>query len=615
MPKKPLQALCFSTLAAMALFASVQWISPPARAAESAHAIAMHGEPALPDGFGHFPYADPEAPKGGSITYGVVGTFDSLNPFILKSMRTTARGIWGDPEFGNLIYEPLMSRSRDEAFTLYGRLAESVALSDDRTWIEFHLNPKARWSDGEPVTADDVLFTFEILDEFGRPPYSSRMERIEKIEKTGERSVRFTFNDKSDREFPLIVAMMPVLPRHAIDRANFASSTLEPPVGSGPYRVENVEAGSRIVYAKNPDYWGKDLPVMKGLYNFDRVTVEYFRSVQAQFEAFKKGLFDVLPEGNPAEWRRAYDFPAVSEGRVRKEEFLKKTPASMTGFVFNTRRAIFADRKVRRALAMLFDFEWVNRNLFFDAYERSGSYWQNSDLSALGVAADEREKQLLAPFPDAVMPDAMDGTYAPVKSDGSGRDRKVLRAAYDALVEAGFTRKGSVLVDASGKELRFEFMTRNEAEEKLAIAYGRALGALGITLDIRSVDDSQYQQRLQEFDYDMILASYSASLSPGIEQTGRWGSQSRDVPGSFNYAGAAEPAIDAMIEAILQARASEDFRAAVRALDRVLISGHYVVPLYHLPRQWVASWSHLAHPAYTSIYGVRFPAWWDTRAR
>ncbi|MCB2080302.1 MAG: hypothetical protein KDE55_21735, partial [Novosphingobium sp.] len=276
---------------------------------------------------------------------------------------------------------------------------------------------------------------------------------------------------------------------------------------------------------------------------------------------------------------------------------------------------VFADRRVRRALAMLFDFEWVNKNLFFGAYERTGSYWQNSDLSALGVPADEREKALLAPFPDAVSVDVMDGTYAPAASDGSGRDRKVMRAAYELLVEAGYKRQGSKLVDPNGQPLSFSFMTRNESEEKLAIAYRRSLAALGIGLEIRSVDDSQYQRRLQDFDYDMILASYSASLSPGIEQTGRWGSASRDIPGSFNYAGAADPAIDAMIEAMLQARKAEDFRAAVRALDRVLISGHYVVPLYYLSGQWVARWAHLAHPEYTSIYGYQFPTWWDTRAQ
>ncbi|MEC9342552.1 MAG: extracellular solute-binding protein [Pseudomonadota bacterium] len=574
----------------------------------------MQGEPALEPGFDHLPYADPQARQGGSITYGVVASFDSLNPFILKSMRTTARGMWGDPQFGHLIFEPLMFRSRDEPFTMYGLLAESVTMPEDRSWIEFHLNPQARWSDGEPVTPDDVLFTFDILTEHGRPPYSSRMDKIAAIEKTGERSVKFTFNEKSDREFPLIIALSPVLPRHATVRETFPDSTLVPPVSTGPYRVEKVEPGSRIVYRKRADYWGKDLAVTRGLYNFDRVTVEYFGSIQALFEAFKKGLVDIYFEGDPAQWERAYDFPAVHDGRVRKEIFEQKTPAAMTGFVFNTRRPVFAEREVRRALAMLFDFEWINRSLFFGTYARTASFWQNSGLSAIGVPANERERELLAPFPDAVTPAVLDGTYRPSVTDGSGRDRKVLRAAYQALLASGYRREGEKLVDSGGRPLAFEMLTRGENEEKLAIAYRRTLETIGITVSIRSVDDAQYQLRLQDFDYDMVIATYTASLSPGIEQVRRWGSLSRDVPGSFNFAGAADPAIDAMIDAVLRARSTEDFRAAVRALDRVLISGHYLVPLYHLPGQWVASWTYLEHPGYTAIYGYQLPTWWDTRA-
>lgn len=599
----------------MLLCACLLMAAAPAHALEPVHAIAMHGEPALAPDFAHLPYADPRAPKGGAIAYGVVGTFDSLNPFILQSMRTTARGIWNDPQIGNLVYQSLMFRSADEPFTLYGYLAESVAMPDDRSWIEFHLNPAARWSDGTPVTPEDVIFTYDILTEHGRPPYSSRMQKIERIDKTGDRSVRFTFNDQSDREFPLIVAISPVLPRHATDRETFAGSTLAPPVGSGPYLVDQVEAGSRVVFRRDPDWWARDLPVMRGLFNFDRISVEYFGSAQAQFEAFKKGLFDVNYEGDPAQWRRAYDFPAVADGRVRKETFPVRTPAGMTGFVFNTRRPVFADRRVREALAMVFDFEWVNKNLFFDAYRRTGSFWHGSELSALGRPAGERERTLLAAFPQAVSPAVMDGRWAPPVTNGSGRDRKVLKAAFDLLGEVGFRRAGDRLAGAAGQPLAFEILTRSESEERLAIAYRRSLEALGVAVSLRGVDDAQYQRRLQDFDYDMVIASYSASLSPGIEQTFRWSSASRDTPGSFNFAGAADPAIDAMIGALLQARGAEDFTAAVRALDRVLISGHYVVPLYHLGEQWVASWTHLAHPEYTSVYGYQMPAWWDGRAK
>jgi peptide/nickel transport system substrate-binding protein len=590
-------------------------VLPPVQAAaqEKSHAIAMHGEPALAAGFTHFPYANPDAPKGGSIAYGVIGTFDSLNPFILKSMRTTARG-GVDPQFGNLVFESLMLRSRDEPFTLYPLLAEAVTMPQDRSWIEFHLDARAKWSDGKPVTPEDVIFTYEVFTESGRPPFSTRTRKIERIEKTGERSVRFTFNADSDREFPLIVALTPVIPRHATKRETFAESSLEIPVGSGPYLLEKVEPGQRVTYRRNPDYWGRDIASMRGHFNFDTITIEYFGSAQAQFEAFKKGLFDIYPEGDPAQWQRAYDFPAVAEGRVKKLEFESGAPANMFGFIFNTRRPVFADARVREALAMAFDFEWANKNLYFGAYSRTGSFWQGSDLSALGKPAGEMEKALLAPFPAAVQASVMDGSWAPETTDGSGRDRKVLRKAFDLLTAAGFKRNGKLLASQSGETISFEIMTRSEGEEKLAIAYQRQLEALGVTVSIRSVDDAQYQRRLQDFDYDMILGTYSASLSPGIEQTGRWSAQSRDTPGSFNYAGAADPALDAMIDAVLNARGGEEFVAAVRSLDRVLISGHYVVPLYHLRGQWVAAWEQLAFPEKTALYGYQLPVWWDRRA-
>lgn len=576
------------------------------------HAISMLGEPALAADFLHFPYARPDAPQGGTIAYGVVGTFDSLNPFVLNSMRTTARGMW-DPEYGKLIFESLMVRSADEPFSLYGMLAEGAAMPDDRSWIEFTLNAAAKWSDGMPVTPEDVIFTYELLTDKGRPPFNARMKKIEKIEKTGERKVRFTFNDQSDREFPLIVAgFMPVLPKHATLAEGFENSTLTPPVGSGPYAIETLEAGSRIVYKRRADYWGARLPVNRGHLNFERITIDYFGSVQARFEAFKKGLFDVYPEGDPAEWERAYDFPAVSEGRVKKAVFQYRTPSSMYGFVFNTRMPVFKDRKVREALAMLFDFEWVNKNLFFDAYKRTGSYWQGSQLSALGQPADQREKELLAAFPDAVSKEVMDGSWKPPVSDGSGRDRKMLRAALKLLNDAGYFAKGEKLTGADGLPLAFEIMTKGEGEERLAIAYKRSLEILGIDVAIRSVDDAQYQRRIQNFDFDMILASYSASLSPGTEQEGRWASASRDNAGSFNYAGTADPAIDALIAQILVSRDPQDFTAAVRALDRVLISGHYVVPLFHLPAQRVAYWTRLAHPEKTPMFGVQYPVWWSS---
>lgn len=576
------------------------------------YALSMHGDVALPADFTHFPYANPDAPKGGTLRMGVVGTFDSLNPFVLKSMRTTARGLFGDQDFGNLVYETLMQRSRDEPFTLYGLLAEKVAIDPERTWIEFTLNPEARWSDGEPVTVDDVIFTYEILTEKGRPPYNNRMSRIKKIEKTGERSVRFVFNEKSDREFPLLIAAsMPVLPKHAIDPGTFGNSTLKAPVGSGPYLASDIQPGQRIVYKLNPDYWGKDLPVRRGFDNFSTFSIEYYRNETALFESFKKGLLDVFLEANPTRWKKSYDFPAVTEGKVIKENFVKGTPANMLGFVFNTRRPIFEDRRVRQALGLLFDFEWANRNLFADQYNRLQSFWEGSELSSFSKPADARERALLAPFPEAVRKDVMDGTWHPSITDGSGHDRGPAKKAYELLIGAGFSFENGKALDPSGKPLHFEIMTRSPDEEKVALAYKRNLARLGIEADIRSADDAQYQQRLQTFDYDMILGALTGSLSPGNEQWQRWGSLSRDAQGSFNYPGVADPAVDAMIEAMLAARERSDFVSAVRALDRILISGDYYIPLYYLPYQWVARWDRIGHPEKTSLYGYQLPTWWQ----
>ncbi|MEN0001557.1 MAG: extracellular solute-binding protein [Pseudomonadota bacterium] len=587
--------------------------------AEPMHGIAMHGEPALPADYTHFPYADPDAPQGGAISYGVVGTFDSLNPFVLKSMRTTARGVW-DPQFGNLVYESLLQRSRNEPFTMYGLLAETVEWNDERTWIEFTLNANAKWNDGVPVTPEDVIFTYDLFTEKGRPPYNRRMARIESIEKTGDRTVRFNFNENSNREYPLIIGLTPVLPKHAIDPETFDAGTLEPPVGSGPYLVDSVEPGTRIVYKKNPDYWGNDVPSMRGFANHGTITVEYFRDSSAQFEAFKKGVFDVYFESDPIKWASAYDFPAAQEGQVKQSTFVSDRPDRFLGFFFNTRREVFADPKVREAVAMLYDFEWVNENLFGGLYTRTGSFWQNSaELSALGRPATEREVELLEPYMDRVLPSVMDGTYAPQVTDGSGRDRNVLREAVAKLGEAGYAIEDGQMMK-EGEQLSFEILlgtavgaSKNEIE-RMALSMQRAAETIGIEVTLRAVDDAQFQQRRQTYDYDMTAASLSASLSPGAEQIWRWGTQSVEPEGTFNFAGANDEAIDALIDEIVDARARDDFAAAVRALDRVLISGHYAIPLYHLRETWVAHWDHIQYPdTPTPLYGYQLPVWYSTK--
>ncbi|EJF88731.1 extracellular solute-binding protein [Bartonella tamiae] len=575
--------------------------------------IAMHGQPELDANFKHLPYADPTAKKKGEISYGVIGTFDGLNPFVIKSFRTTARGLFADEQFGGLVFESMAVRSRDEPFTIYGLIAEKIKLNDERTEIVFHINPLARFSDGVPITSEDVIFTINLLREKGRPPFDRHMKRIETIEKIDEHTIKLTFPHSKDREFPLILSTsIPILPKHAIDVDHFEENGLTPLMGSGPYMISRIDPGERIVYKRNENYWGYDLAVNQGINNFETIKIVYYRNDNTRFEAFKKGILDVFIEepANPNRWRLSYDFPAVKDGRVIKESFQKKTPADMLGFVFNTRKVIFQDRRVREALSLVFDFEWVNNNLYNNVYKRTEGFWAGSNLSAVGRTASEKERELLAPYPDAVLPTVMNGTWHTPTTNASGMDRDLTQIAWKKLVEAGFSRKNKKAIGPNGQIFKFEIMTQTLEEEKVALAYQRSLARIGIDVDVRTVDDTQYQNRLSSFDYEMIVGKLRASLSPGNEQINRWGSASRDIEGSFNFAGAADPAIDAIITAMLNATTNEDFVASVRALDRILISGNYYLPLYHLPDQWIARWSHIKHPSYTSLYGYRLPTWW-----
>jgi peptide/nickel transport system substrate-binding protein len=382
-------------------------------------------------------------------------------------------------------------------------------------------------------------------------------------------------------------------------------------IGSGPYLPVEIKAPDHIVYKRNPDYWGKDLPIKRGFDNYDEIRIEYYRDASTMFEAFKKGLYDVQPEGDPAAWNTNYTFPAVTDGRVVKENYKTGTPKGMSGFLFNTRRPIFSDIRVRKALAKLFDFEWVNKNLYYGAYVRAAGYFNDSDLSSIGRPASDKEKALLAPYPGLVDPAVMDGTYRPQASDGSGSDRKVLREALSELQAAGYELRGNTLVNkATGQPLTFEIMVTTKEDERLALAYSRTLQRIGITVSIRNVDAAQYQERRNNFDFDMIRYSWAVSLSPGNEQVYRWGSAAADQNGSFNYSGAKVPALDALIQAMLSAPTREDFVAAVRAFDRVLISEAYAVPLFYLPEQWIARWTRIEHPDKTPVTGYALPTWW-----
>jgi peptide/nickel transport system substrate-binding protein len=468
------------------------------------------------------------------------------------------------------------------------------------------------------VTAHDVIFSWRLLRDHGRPNHRTYYSKVKKAEAIDARTVRFDLSGSDDRELPLILGLMPVLPKHAIDPATFENTSLSPMIGSGPYTVANVEPGRSVKLKRNADYWGRDLPINRGLWNFNEIRFDYYRDANAYHEAFKRGLFDFRTDNDPAHWQTAYDFPAVHAGRVVKESFPSGLPKGSFYFVFNTRRAIFADVRVREALGMLFDFEWINHNLFYDLYRRTAGYFDGSELSAYHRPANGRERALLAPFPGAVRADIMDGAWSPPVNDGSGRDRRMLRRALALLKTAGYELRGTQLVNRkSGQPLKFEIMvvTRNDSldEERLAQVYASNLKRAGITATVRVVDPVQFESRRISFDFDMIQNRWDESLSPGNEQAFYWSSAAADSSGSRNYMGVKSPAEDALIANLLTARERPDVVATVRALDRVLMSGFYTVPLCHLPAHWVARWTTVAHPATTSLMGYAPETWWRAR--
>jgi len=583
------------------LLATLLWIGEPA--ANPSHGIAMHGEARYQPDFTNFAYTDPEAPKGGEIVFGVLGSFDSLNPLIVRGVAAA-----GLREY---VFESLMARAMDEPFSLYGLLAETIETPEDRSWVTFVLHPDARFSDGKPVTTDDVIFSHGLLRDHGRPNHRTYYAKVTKVEKVGARGVRFTFSNDGDREMPLIMGLMPVLPRHIFSEDSFEQTSLKPPVGSGPYLVEEVKPGTSITYQRDDNYWGKDLPVNRGRFNFDKVRYDYYRDGSSLFEAFKKGLYHVRSEGDPGRWALAYKIPPVNDGRIVREEFSIGVPSGMSALVFNTRKPIFADQRVREALTLMFDFEWLNKNLYHGLYARTQSYFDRSELSSHGQAADQHERQLLSPFTAELKPEIVEGTYRQPVSNGSGRNRDNRRKALELLESAGWELKGGKLVNKeTGAPFEFEILASTKGQERLLLSYARALERIGITARIRQVDSAQYQRRRQIYDFDMIQNFWYASLSPGNEQSFRWSAASADTEGTFNFPGVKSPAVDAMIQAVLAAKDRPEFVSSVRALDRALLSGNYVIPLFHLPKQWVARWQQLQHPDDTSLYGFQVSTWW-----
>jgi peptide/nickel transport system substrate-binding protein len=597
------------SIAAVCVAAAASFSAPGARAETAArHGIAMHGAPAKPAGFSHYPYADPSAPKGGRVALGVLGSFDSLNPFIVRGVA--AAGL------RDFVYESLLSRALDEPFTLYGLLARSVEVPDDRKSITFELDPRARFSDGRPVTVDDVLFSHALLRDKGLPNLRVYYRKVTAARAVGERTVRFDLGDGSDRELPLILGLMPILPRHAVDPETFEQTTLVPPVGSGPYVVAAVDVGRALTYRRNPDYWGRELPVTRGRFNFDTVTFEYARDGTTLFEAFKVGTIHVRNESDPVAWAESYGFPAARDGRVVRAEFETALPAGMTAFALNTRRPPLDDRRVRRALLALFDFEWTNKSLYNNAYTRTQSFFARSPLASLGRPADAEERRLSAALPPRARPldpTLLDGTWRLPVSDGGGHNRANSRRALALLAEAGYgLDKGRMVRRSDGRPLALELLAVSRGQERLMLSYAQSLARLGIEAKVRQVDSSQFQARRTRFDFDIVQWTWPASLSPGNEQLHRWSAAAARTEGSFNLPGVEDPAVDGVIAALLGARERPAFEAAVRLLDRLLLAGDYVVPLFHAERQWLAHWSHLRYPKTTSLYGYQLDTWWST---
>ena len=569
------------------------------------HGIAMHGEPALPAGFDRLRYANAAAPKGGRLTQGILGTFDSLNPFVVKGLALS--------QIRGYVVESLLARGYDEPFTLYGLLARTVTTDADRTYVTFTLDPGAKFSDGKPVTAEDVIFSWQLLRDKGRPNFRTYYVKVAKAEALSERIVRFDLTGANDRELPLILGLMPVLAKHAVNPDTFEDTGFDSILGSGPYVVGKVDPGRSVALKRNPDYWARDLAINRGMWNFDEVRFDFYRDGNSHIEAFKKGLYDVRTELDPGRWETAYDVPAVRDGRIVKETFPNGLPKQFSGLVFNTRRPVFADIRVREAIGLLLDFEWLNHNYFYDRYKRSASYFEDSELSARGRPADARERALLMPFPGSVRADFMDGTWQPPVTDGSGRDRNTLKRALALLETAGYALDGTVLRQrGTRRPLTFEILVSTRDQERLALAFSRDLKRAGIVARTRVVDAVQYDRRRLTYDYDMMEYRWDQSLSPGNEQAFYWGSAAADSDGTRNYMGVKSAAIDAMIAALLSARERVDFVAATRALDRLLMSGFYVVPLFHLPGQWVARWTTISHPSETSLFGYLPETWWRT---
>lgn len=567
------------------------------------HAVAMYGEPKYGPDFTHFDYVNPNAPKGGRLRLSAIGTFDTLNGFLLRGTQADGLG---------MLYDTLTAHSMDEPFSEYGLLAEAIEIAPDRSWVRYRLRAEARFHDGAPVRPEDVIFTFNILTTQGHPMYRVYWGGVEAVEKVGPREVEFRFRDGDNAELPLIIGQMPVLPEHYWQERDFSRTTYEPPLGSGPYRVGRIQAGRSITYERDPNYWGRDLPVNRGRYNFDSIRYDYYRDGTVALEAFKGGAFDFRLENIAKSWATGYDIAAVHDGRMIREEFEHENPAGMQGFIMNTRRWVFRDPKVRQALSYAFDFEWTNINLFYGSYERSESYFTNSELAARQLPSPE-ELALLEPYRDQLPPEVFTEVYQAPTTSGIGLPRENLRIASRMLKEAGWEIQGTRRVHVeTGRQMRFEILLVNPSFERVTLPFVRNLERLGIRVSVRTVDATQYIERMKHFDYDMSVVVLGQSLSPGNEQESYWSCAAAKEEGSRNYAGICDPVVDELIKKLIAAPDRESLIARTRALDRVLLWGHYVIPHWHTKVWRVAYWNHLAHPDTPPKYGLPpvEDTWW-----
>ncbi|HJQ60488.1 MAG TPA: extracellular solute-binding protein [Vineibacter sp.] len=576
-----------------------------------AHGIAIHGEPGYPADAKQLAYVNPDAPKGGGVRFGAQGTFDSLNPFIVKGNKAALL---------SQIFEALTQATSDEASAEYGLLAQSIEYPADRSGATFVLREQARWHDGRPVTAEDVVFSFETLTSKGLPLFAFYYQDVVKAEALDARTVRFTFRSANNRELPVIIGQMQVLPKHWWASREFDKTTLEPPLGSGPYKIEAFEPGRQITYRRVADWWGKDLWLNRGRYNFDTIRVDYYRDATVLFEAFKAGAFDVRQENTARNWATGYDIPPVQSGAIKREDLTHERPAGMQCFAFNTRREQFRDRRVREAIAAMFDFEWSNKNLFHDFYKRNTSFFSNSELASSGLPSKDELailEPLRAEFRDSVPEEVFSQEFRVPTTDGSGNTRDLARRALGLLKSAGYDVKDGKMVNLkTGKPLVFEMLLDNAVFERIVLPYKQNLQRIGIEMSVRTVDTAQFKEREDNFDFDLISDVFGQSLSPGNEQRDFWGSPAAERKGSRNTVGIKNPAIDKLVEVVIAAPDRPALITACRALDRVLLWGHYVVPGWHLGRSWVAYWNKFSRPGkYAKYNPVALDTWWIDAAK